>query len=129
VNLMAVWPILDQDRTRAELIAEALDLLPEVAEQTHCMVDGEPVWEVREGASVPGWGSVELVLVCTVPAREVKRTGLAGHIEMIRRLAGDGWTDRRIADRIGCSESGVQKIRSRAGVPPGVGNPTLAVAS
>lgn len=53
------------------------------------------------------------------------------HLDLVRQLAGDGWTDARIARRLGCSESAVAKARKNAypTIPPGVGNPTLEVAS
>jgi hypothetical protein len=134
VILMAVWPILDQERTRRELISEALFLLPEVAEQTHCTVVGMPAWDVMPGFDLPGWGSVDLVLVCTIGAEQLpgnrRPRSPTDNIALIRRLAMDGKTDREIADVIGCSESGVAKARRRAQPPiaAGVGNPTLEAA-
>jgi hypothetical protein len=64
----AVWPIIDQDRTLAELVHEAQDDLPGLMVKAAVSRYGPGTWGVRDGAEMPGWGAYELVLVFSGPA-------------------------------------------------------------
>ena len=99
----AVWPIVDDSRTRAELIDEATGLLDELAEQAHALVTGPPVWEVAEAAKVPGWRGYapRLVLIGTCPAEHHPvRIGPALDETRIVRAVKDGSVEVSRAERL-----------------------------
>lgn len=122
----ARWPILDDIRTLSQLRVEAAAQVDAVAANAGARIVGDIAWSISaDGHS----------LVAVADARPLpSRTGRARHglvesqIDRIRDRAQAGCTDRQIAALIGCTSSAVSKARIRHGIPPGVGNPTLAGA-
>jgi hypothetical protein len=124
----ARWPILDEDRTLSQLRVEASELIDNLAADHGARITGNITWTLNGNGTE---------LHATAPAIR-RRTGagratngqVSGQADLIRDLATiHHWTDRRIAERIGCSESAVAWVRRRRNIPPGVGNPTLAGAA
>lgn len=129
----AVWPIVDDSRTRAELIAEAAELADELAEQAHAVITGPAVWEVADAADVPGWQGYapRLVLIGTFPAehhpvrigpvldtaridRAVRDGSVevspAERLEVVRRLLADGHGTTAIARHLGLNNASVRGL-------------------
>lgn len=99
----AVWPIVDDSRTRAELIVEATDKLAGLAEQAHAVITGPAVWEVADAADVPGWQGYapRLVLIGTFPAEHHPvRIGPAIDEARVLRGVRDGSTELSRAERL-----------------------------
>jgi hypothetical protein len=69
----AVWLIIDPDRRRADLIAEAEALLPDLAESAGVVLTGPTSWDTtRHGYDLPGWERwLGYVLVAETPANRV----------------------------------------------------------
>lgn len=107
----AVWPILDVDRTRGALIAEASAALDSMATADGARITGRPVWTVAGER-----------LVCEVPAvplpdEAVDTSDLAGRDVVVLRLAGLHWSDRQIAATTGVPRSTVRNIIARHDTP------------
>lgn len=74
--LQVVWPIVEPDRTRSELIstAEAALIAGDFDGSTAAIITGPPLWTVRDAATTPGWESyapgVLLVGVMAAEPRE-----------------------------------------------------------
>lgn len=68
--LQCVWPIIDDSRTRNELIAEAKADLDKLADQAHANITGPGIWTVADAADVPGWSGYApgMVLIANMPA-------------------------------------------------------------
>lgn len=99
----AVWPVIDDSRTRAELIAEATDLAEELAEQAHAVITGPGVWETADAADVPGWRGYapRLVLIGTFPAEHHPvRIGPVLDEARIARAMKDGSVEVSRAERL-----------------------------
>lgn len=68
-----VWPILDPDRTRSQLVAEAHDLIEELAEQAGVLIVGPPFCTIEPAAGVPGWTAWPGdVLIARAPAQPIE---------------------------------------------------------
>ncbi|MGW9196076.1 hypothetical protein [Micromonospora chersina] len=103
----AVWPILDPDRTRSSLIAEACAGLDAMARTDGARIVGQPVWTVAGER-----------LVCEVAAEplddvEVDTSDLAERDTVVLRLAGLRWSHRQIAATTGVPASTVRDIIAR----------------
>lgn len=106
----AVWPILDFDRPPSALVAEASGQVDAMAGASRCRLLGEVRWKVC-GGFLHGEATAEPL--------SRQWTSLADKATTIESLAGRGLTDRAIADLLGCSESGVAKVRERRRIPAG----------
>jgi len=104
------------------LQVEACREVDRLAREAGCRISGDLVWTVVADR-LYAQGEAEL-LRAQIPAQP--RNYVAQRAPQIRRLAGLGWTDSRIAAAFGCSESAVSKVRRRHEIPPGVGNPLIS---
>lgn len=104
----AVWPILDDTRTRSTLIAEASAGLDAMARTDGARITGPATWTVTGDR-----------LVCEAPAQPlpadepVDVAGLADNETVVRRLAGLHWSHRQIAATTGIPASTVRSIIAR----------------
>lgn len=72
---------------------------------------------VRCPETVPDHLAVQRCIAGEIPLREL---ALAQRGEAVRTLAGQGWNDHQIAERLQASVSAVLATRKRNGIPPGV---------
>ena len=119
----AKWPILDSERPMSALRAEAAAQIDLLAFAAGARITGEVSWSWLEGWLMAEAPAVPIVAVDATGRAEWG--SVAAQVDNIRMLASRRLTDQQIADVIGCSVSGVTKVRQRNGIPPGVGNPTL----
>lgn len=119
----ASWPILRPEMTVSQLKVEACRDVDKLAKEAGGRIVGDLSWTVVQGRLVVQAAAMP-VLDPAAPGRVYGH--VARQVETIRGLAGLRWTDAQIAAAIGCSASGVAKLRKRAGVAPGVGNPALS---
>ena len=126
-QLVVRWPILDDSHTLTQIHVEALGQIDTIAAAAGATITGTIHWALDDDGTT---------LTAQAPARPRPtatgraRHGLAaGQADRIRDLAGRRLTDRQIAAIIGCGASAISHVRRRNGIPPGVGNPTLANAA
>lgn len=118
-----VWPIVDDDMTRTQLIAEADPLVGDVCAQLGVFQVGMArEWEiVTSGAGVS-------MLRCLVPVE----TAVEARDRQLADLVGRRFTDVQIAARLGVSKQTVWRSRTRLGLSRAVKDDldvTAAVAS
>ncbi|MEW2474636.1 hypothetical protein AB0875_12675 [Micromonospora gifhornensis] len=107
----AVWPIVDIDRPRSALIAEASAGLDTMARLDGAHLTGIPVWTIAGNR-----------LICEVPAvpltdEQLDTTDLADRDAVVVRLAGLHWSLRQIAATTGVPHSTVRDILARSRTP------------
>lgn len=102
-----VWPIVDDDRTRSELIAEADPLVPEVCAQLGVFPIG-----MARGWEIVTSGAGQAMLRCVVPVE----TGVDVRDRQLAGLVARRFTDAQIADRLGVSRQTVFRDRARLGL-------------
>lgn len=124
----ARWPITDDGYTLSQLRVQAAALIDDLAARHGARIVGDITW------TLTGEGTA---LLAEAPARpRPTGTGRARHglvtnqADRIRTLATEHhYTDRRIAEVIGCTASAIAHVRRANRIPAGVGNPTLASAA
>lgn len=124
----ATWPILDPDRTLSQLRVEACATIDQLAADTGARIVGDITWAV-DGERLVARAPATPATVPTAAAHHATRGSVMAQAPAIRHLATtEHLTDRQIADRLGCSESAVAKVRGKHRIPPGGGNPYRQVA-
>ncbi|WP_431728618.1 hypothetical protein [Verrucosispora sp. TAA-831] len=115
----AIWQILDCERTRSALIAEACAALDTMAATDGARIVGDPVWTIADER-----------LVCEAPAErlpepdpkpqpvsaEDRDAARAKRDADLLRLAGLGWSSAQIGAVTGNAPSTVRKVLRRLGV-------------
>lgn len=116
----ASWPIRDHDRPMSMLRTEAAGHVDTIAADVGARIVGPVTWTftdhhlIGEAPAVPE----ERAAGSWAAPGSVRRQEAR-----IRELAtGHGWTDRQIAEVLGCTASGVAKARKHADPPIAAGS-------
>lgn len=108
-----VWPILDEDRPVSALKVEATAALDPILSGIKAKPTGQPSW------TVAGDRLVCEILVELAPEATGHATPSDGvDHDAVLRLVQVGWSDKHIAEELGCAASTASRIRHAAGYPP-----------
>lgn len=141
-TFVGVWPILDQELTRTELIAEATPDLLRLADEADAVITGPAQWTVQPDGQVEDWIGPVLIARCPaehhpvvawLPRRDVDEVaieralsgtpvelGEAEQIEAIRRGTRRRMSDKQIGDLTGLSARTVLRLRQEHGIETGL---------
>lgn len=98
-RFLAVWPVLDQDRTLTQLTAEAM---PQLARMLDGLTPaGPPIFTIR--GDIP-WPDTNIILTATITINQAAS---------IQTLTSRGIPDTRIAQRVGVHRNTIRNHRLR----------------
>jgi hypothetical protein len=106
----ALWPVQDPTLGSRTAIKLAAENLPEVLERGNARLLGDPQWRIEEVEDPTQWPYTEFAVVAVapaVPAHPSREQWPA----IVARLAGEGWSDRRIGELFAVPTSLVETVR------------------
>lgn len=119
-TLRCVWPILDDTKTRTQLIDIALQAIADVAADEGVRLTGPPAsWNIVDAATEPGWERHDGLLLVAAGSPAVRVGGPSARAQRCRRLLAlhrQGMPDLQIAQRLGVGQATVGRDRAELGL-------------